>query len=51
MSLPRSLDEARVHGLPLTAYYVPDFISSDEERLILAKVRFLSPPSVCLLLS
>ncbi|PHH68965.1 hypothetical protein CDD80_7109 [Ophiocordyceps camponoti-rufipedis] len=37
MSLPRSLDDARVSALPLTAYYVPDFISRDEERLILTK--------------
>ncbi|RDA82515.1 hypothetical protein CP532_1659 [Ophiocordyceps camponoti-leonardi (nom. inval.)] len=38
-SLPRSLESARVQALPSTAYYVPDFITDDEERLILAKVR------------
>ncbi|RDA90302.1 hypothetical protein CP533_3344 [Ophiocordyceps camponoti-saundersi (nom. inval.)] len=37
MNLPRSLEAVRVQGLPSTAYYISDFLSSDEERLILAK--------------
>ncbi|PFH57472.1 hypothetical protein XA68_15020 [Ophiocordyceps unilateralis] len=45
MSPPRSLDAARVHGLPSTAYYVPDFISSDEERHILARIASAPKPS------
>lgn len=38
-SLPRSLEAARVQGLPLAAYYIPDFITREEEDLILGKVR------------
>ena len=39
--LPTSLEEARIKSLPSIAYYIPDFISEDEERLILDKVRLL----------
>lgn len=37
-SLPLSLDHARITTLPQTAYYIPDFISEEEERMILDKV-------------
>lgn len=37
-SLPPSLDRARITTLPQTAYYIPDFISEEEERMILDKV-------------
>ncbi|RCI15292.1 hypothetical protein L249_6488 [Ophiocordyceps polyrhachis-furcata BCC 54312] len=45
LSLPRSLEPARVQGLPSTAYYVHDFISDEEERLILAKIASAPKPS------
>jgi alkylated DNA repair protein alkB family protein 6 len=37
--LPSSLEAARIASLPSTAYYLPNFISEEEERLILDKVR------------
>ncbi|WAO88538.1 Hypothetical protein NCS54_00589100 [Fusarium falciforme] len=37
-SLPPSLDHARITTLPQTAYYIPDFISEEEERMILDKI-------------
>ncbi|EHK16663.1 uncharacterized protein TRIVIDRAFT_195562 [Trichoderma virens Gv29-8] len=36
--LPSSLEAARIPSLPSTAYYVPNFISEEEERLILDKI-------------
>ncbi|KAJ0107633.1 hypothetical protein J7T55_007824 [Diaporthe amygdali] len=38
VSLPSSLDQARIPRLPATAYYIADFISEEEERLILDKL-------------
>ncbi|EGX97130.1 Alkbh6 protein [Cordyceps militaris CM01] len=43
VALPASLEAARIDGLPASAYYIPNFISVDEEQLILDKVRY--PPS------
>lgn len=37
-SLPPSLGSARITTLPQTAYYIPDFISEEEEQMILDKV-------------
>ncbi|KAF4511320.1 hypothetical protein G6O67_003128 [Ophiocordyceps sinensis] len=37
-SLPSSLEGARVQRLPLAAYYIPDFITREEEELILGKI-------------
>ncbi|KAH0499008.1 hypothetical protein TgHK011_006229 [Trichoderma gracile] len=36
--LPSSLEAARIAALPSTAYYLPNFISEEEERLILDKI-------------
>ncbi|KAL6895972.1 hypothetical protein HDV57DRAFT_521160 [Trichoderma longibrachiatum] len=36
--LPSSLEAARIASLPSTAYYLPNFISEEEERLILDKI-------------
>jgi alkylated DNA repair protein alkB homolog 6 len=36
---PASLDRVRVEALPPAVYYISDFISEDEERAILDKVR------------
>lgn len=38
ISLPSSLASCKIDGLPATAYYIPDFITEDEERTILDKV-------------
>lgn len=40
--LPSSLEAAKITSLPPASYYVPNFISEEEERMILDKVR-LSP--------
>lgn len=44
VTLPDTLDHARVSCLPATAYYIPDFISEAEEKIILEKVRRPSKP-------
>jgi len=36
--LPSSLEQSRITALPPSAYYIPNFISEDEEKLILEKV-------------
>lgn len=38
VSLPESLEQARIHSLPPSAYYISNFISEEEERHILEKV-------------
>lgn len=38
-SPPASLEHARISSLPAAAYYIADFISEEEEKLILEKVR------------
>ncbi|ODA80050.1 hypothetical protein RJ55_03008 [Drechmeria coniospora] len=43
-SLPPSLEQARIQGLPSTAYYIPNFISEEEEDSILAKVASAPKP-------
>ncbi|KAJ3469213.1 hypothetical protein MRS44_003278 [Fusarium solani] len=43
-SLPPSLDHARITTLPQTAYYIPDFISEEEERMILDKISSAPKP-------
>ena len=43
IKLPVSLDDSRITSLPEFAYYIPDFISEDEEQAILHKV---SPTTV-----
>lgn len=54
VSLPTSLEHARVTSLPSTSYYIPNFISEEEERIILDKVRLVTPffktplPNLCL---
>jgi alkylated DNA repair protein alkB family protein 6 len=36
--LPSSLEHARITTLPQTAYYIPNFITEEEEQMILDKV-------------
>ncbi|UNI14139.1 hypothetical protein JDV02_000804 [Purpureocillium takamizusanense] len=43
-NLPPSLEQARIPHLPSTAYYIPDFISEDEERFILGKIASAPKP-------
>ncbi|KAK1765774.1 hypothetical protein QBC33DRAFT_454456 [Phialemonium atrogriseum] len=38
VSLPESLEQARIHSLPPSAYYVSNFIGEEEERHILEKI-------------
>ncbi len=38
INLPRSLEASRIRALPPAAYYIPDFISEEEEAAILHKV-------------
>lgn len=45
VGLPTSLDDAKITGLPSTAFYIPNFITEEEERQILDKVySFARPP-------
>lgn len=36
--LPEAFERARITRLPATAYYIPNFISEDEEKILLDKV-------------
>lgn len=45
--LPSTLDEAKISRFPATAYYIPNFITEEEEAFILDKV--CSPPTTYLL--
>lgn len=42
VALPSTLELAKISRLPATAYYIPNFISEEEEKVLLDKVR---PPS------
>jgi hypothetical protein len=42
MLLPSSLEDARVTALPPSCFYIPGFISEEEEELILSKVRLMA---------
>lgn len=44
--LPTSLEESRITTLPEFAYYIPDFISEEEEQAILHKVSRPESPSL-----
>lgn len=41
---PSSLEQARIHGLPSTAFYIPDFISEEEEQAILRGINTAPKP-------
>ncbi|KAH7162430.1 hypothetical protein B0J13DRAFT_10279 [Dactylonectria estremocensis] len=43
-SLPASLDGARITTLPQSAFYIPNFISEEEEQMILAKIATAPKP-------
>ncbi|KAG6007097.1 hypothetical protein E4U21_006359 [Claviceps maximensis] len=43
-SLPSNLGQARIQGLPSTAYYIPNFISLEEERLVLDRIAAAPKP-------
>ncbi|KAJ2969745.1 hypothetical protein NUW58_g9907 [Xylaria curta] len=42
--LPRSLDDARILQLPSAAFYISEFITEDEEKLILNKIASAPKP-------
>ncbi|KAL6403965.1 putative alpha-ketoglutarate-dependent dioxygenase ABH6 [Ilyonectria robusta] len=44
ISLPVSLDHARITVLPQSAFYIPNFISEEEERVILGKIAAAPKP-------
>ncbi|OAA78316.1 Alkbh6 protein [Akanthomyces lecanii RCEF 1005] len=44
VTLPVSLEAARIDSLPATAYYIPNFISVEEEQLILDKITSAPKP-------
>ncbi|PSR93961.1 Alkbh6 protein [Coniella lustricola] len=44
VSLPTALEQAKVPSLPATAYYIPDFISEQEEQIILDKIASAPKP-------
>ncbi|KAJ9150814.1 Calpain [Pleurostoma richardsiae] len=44
VSIPSSLEQVRIAPLPAAAYYIADFLSKDEERLILDKIASAPKP-------
>ncbi|KAF9772064.1 hypothetical protein IL306_010257 [Fusarium sp. DS 682] len=42
--LPSSLEQARISTLPQTAYYIPNFITKEEEQIILNKISSAPKP-------
>ena len=36
--VPASLEDAKVRNLPNTAYYLPEFITKDEEDILIERV-------------
>ncbi|KAL1882017.1 hypothetical protein VTK73DRAFT_2999 [Phialemonium thermophilum] len=44
VSIPNSLESCTITSLPPTAYYVPDFITEEEERVILDKIAHAPKP-------
>jgi hypothetical protein len=38
LKLPTCLEEAQIKSLPSTAYYIPNFITGEEEHMLLHKV-------------
>jgi alkylated DNA repair protein alkB family protein 6 len=38
VAMPACLEEARIKSLPSSAFYIPDFISQEEEQVLLNKV-------------
>jgi alkylated DNA repair protein alkB homolog 6 len=44
LSVPQSLDHARVTKLPYAAFYISDFITEEEEKLILDKIESAPKP-------
>lgn len=44
----RPLEAFRIAGLPAAFYYIPNFISIEEETSLLQKARLLYPqPTIC----
>ena len=39
-TIPESLETVRIKSLPSSAFYISEFITQEEERLLLEKVRF-----------
>ncbi|CAK7200745.1 hypothetical protein SEUCBS139899_003444 [Sporothrix eucalyptigena] len=44
LSLPTSLDSVQIQSLPATAFYIADFITEEEEQLILQRVEAAPKP-------
>jgi hypothetical protein len=42
MPATTSLEDFKIKGLPSSAFYIANFISEEEEQLLLEKVRFCS---------
>jgi alkylated DNA repair protein alkB family protein 6 len=42
-ALPTSLEDYKIKSLPASAFYIADFITQEEERILLEKV--VQPPS------
>lgn len=43
-----SIGDGRVPGAPDSIYYLPDFISAEEEQALINKVSFILTPCECL---
>lgn len=38
LTLPDSLEDVRIKTLPASAFYIADFVTSEEEQVLLSKV-------------
>jgi hypothetical protein len=45
--MTRSIGDGRVPGAPDSIYYLPDFISAEEEQALISKVPFILTPCEC----
>jgi len=47
-TIPAYLDDCRIKGLPSSGYYIADFITPEEEQVLLEKVCLTSLPNIIL---
>ncbi|KAH8663668.1 alkylated DNA repair protein-like protein alkB 6 [Tricladium varicosporioides] len=43
-NFPAALEDARIISLPSSAFYIPDFVTAEEEEVLLDKIKFAPKP-------